>query len=122
MDCSVSATCEHLARHGEQFFRGKGPGKKAHTLCRVIVGDLTGGTKDENGHFGEAGVELGHEGGTSDSGPLQTCNHEPEASGELRLFNEAKGFCRVSDSLDVMKPLLQSRFTHERLERVIVHQ
>ena len=64
-------------------FGGKGLGKKAHTFCRVVAGGFAGAAKDEHGHGGQAGVQLGHKRRSADSGHLQAGDNEAEVSGKL---------------------------------------
>jgi len=92
-----------LAGEMQHLVEAKGAGQIVDPAGRVIGFSLRGTAEDQNGNPGEAGVEFGDELGAADSGHVEAGDDEAEIAGEVRLFNQAKGFRRIADALHVME-------------------
>ena len=90
----------------QHLVEAKGAGQIVDPAGRVIGFSLRGTAEDQNGNPGEAGVEFGDELGAADSGHVEAGDDEAEIAGEVRLFNQAKGFRRIADAPPRLAPYL----------------
>ena len=106
----------------QHFVNGKRAGEKADPAWGVVRCGFRSASQHENGNLGKAGMELGDELGTADSGHLEAGYDEAEIVGEERLFNEAEGLGRIAHALHVLESPFEEGHTEERLEWIVVHQ
>jgi len=66
-------------------------------------------------------VQFGHEGRTSQSRPVMTRDHQAQATGEVRLFNQAKCFGCIRYTNHIAETLFERRHPYECLQRIVVN-
>jgi len=97
----------HVTGQSQKFLFGDRAGAKAHFIAGIIMCILEATSQHENGQLRHAPKKLGNEVGAADARHVVAGDHKGQFRGEAGLLDQAKGFCGVADSANVLELLFQ---------------
>ena len=112
----------HLAADSHNLLGSGGSTEEANGRPFIKSGFLAGPAQYQNGDCGQTRDELGDEGGTAETGTIESHNYQGQALGKGRIFNQNERFGGIRCSLNVVEVAPQDGLANMCLQRFVIDQ